>query len=966
MKPVLVAACVGALLCLRGSGAEVPASIRVYSHLLDPREHPDYDRRAVKPPTWDTFKNRTQFTTLRGFNVENDRIVGYAEELDKFTRQFELGDVIWPSYPILFAKNLGEFADEIARRDLYLFDIWGYVPGSGPGGYWQQFLPPKEAFATLESKLGERWLGTDIGEQDGRYIGGYANQMTPASASRFEQYLNFQRHFERMSDDLGHRHATLVSLNFGHYFLKEGTYTLIGAETAQALPNSQVYYAFIRGAGKQYGVPWFGNASIYNRWGYKTYGSAGGSGGDTHGPTKGTSLSLLKRLLYSHILYNSVAVGFENMWFEGDQLSPIGRIQQAAQRWVKANGQPGVMHTPVALLLDFYAGWTFPRHLYTDKLYRVWGNLPYTDGDYLTDAVLNLIYPGYADASYFHDESGFLTATPYGDIADCLLSDAPLWVLQRYPIVIVAGELAARSETTDKLKVYAANGGTLVITSANLRRLEPESVADQTQERRGSTKYSGSKLVEPEFKYGELRVERGEADRVLAWLEPPGEYGLSEPLAFERAFGKGRIIMLAAEYGITSSPQTQQLESRVDISLPSPYPLLEHVSRILNRVLKSQVIFEVSPRLHLITCRKGPGEYTLGVFNNTWHELPLQISSRCGQIESLRELALDQSEKGAVGYTPEGIDPASLGRSTDTTIAGGDVRIFAVKVRETNVVEIAQVRPPARAHGRFLPLRKLSSLQEEILARPTFFEHFDGMVVDWRYLHDREPAALTAESGWLARQGLRIAADLSSGIDLYPTLRLIDNLPTDYAASRVTIANVLAKMEILGARDLILSLHRHPENNFTDEQTDAAFEATLKALAQEAGAHQVTLHLRLAFGKPPWNLDEGLRWLDRVGAPNLKLAPSTALLAGQTPSPALAERLKGRLGFWLVAAPRRDIAGQLWDAHAPVSAFKDKEIIARWLSLATEVPVVLDAVLEGQAEEYQEAAALQTLLRPQP
>jgi hypothetical protein len=47
---------------------------RVYSHLLEPREHPDYDRRAVKPPNWDTFKNRTQFTCLRGFSVENDRV----------------------------------------------------------------------------------------------------------------------------------------------------------------------------------------------------------------------------------------------------------------------------------------------------------------------------------------------------------------------------------------------------------------------------------------------------------------------------------------------------------------------------------------------------------------------------------------------------------------------------------------------------------------------------------------------------------------------------------------------------------------------------------------------------------------------------------------------------------------------------------------------------------------------------
>jgi len=63
--------------------------------------------------------------------------------------------------------------------------------------------------------------------------------------------------------------STVVSLCFGHYFLKECNQVLIGAETAQALPNSQIYNSFIRGAGKQYGILWFGNVSVFNRWGYK-------------------------------------------------------------------------------------------------------------------------------------------------------------------------------------------------------------------------------------------------------------------------------------------------------------------------------------------------------------------------------------------------------------------------------------------------------------------------------------------------------------------------------------------------------------------------------------------------------------------------------------------------------------------------------------------------------------------------
>ena len=894
---------------------------RVYSCLLDPRENPDYDRRAIRPPTWETFKNRTQFTCLRGFDVQNDQIVGYAEQIEKFTRIHELGDVIWPSYPILFAKNLGDLATEIKRRDLYLFDIWGYVPGSGPGGYWQQFKLPAEAFLTLESILGDYWLGTDIGEQDGRYIGGYASQMTPASASRLDQYLNFQRHFERMSDDLGHKHVTLVSLNFGHYLLKEGTFTLIGAEAAQALPNNQVYYAFIRGAGKQYGVPWFGNASIFNRWGYKTYGSSGGSGSDTHGPTKGTSLSLMKRLLYSHILYNGVAVGFENGWFDGEALSPIGRIQQAAQRWTKECGQPGVMYTPVALLLDFHCGWSFPRHLYSGDLFRVWGNLPYSAGDYLTDAVLDQLYPGYADSSYFHDETGFITSTPYGDIADCLLSDAPVWLLSRYAVIVVTSELTGGLELRDKLQSYVEGGGHVVITAGNLMRL-PGGLAGKTG---------------------------------------------ASPIGLTQC-GKGRLTILATDFGVDVAQDTAQpLRSEIDRSLPRPYQLRPKACETLDVLFRQQALFDVGSRdLSLITCRQGPRTYMLGIANNTWRELPLKITSLCGPIESIREWPLDQSEVGAVGYVPEGVDERLLGQNTDDTIRGGDIRIFAVRVKESGVEVIPHQQPPRRPHGRALPLRHASSVKQEILARPTFFEHFDGVVLDWRYLSDREKSALQQEAGWIRRQGLRVFVDLSSGLNLYPTLRLVDNLPADYEESMAAIADIMAKMKILGSRDLILSLHRYPENNFDSRQTQEGFEKTLRGLAADAAKLGIRLHLRMALGKPPWNLGDMDALLERVGAENVYIAASTAMLSRVDLSADMARILKARLGLWLLAAPQVDQSGKLWDAHAPLHHLTDHAPVAAWISLAPDAPVLMDAVFANQDEEYLDAKTLEQLgVRPE-
>jgi hypothetical protein len=913
---VLAAGCIVALGAGRVlSGAIPDAPRRVYGPSFDPRENPDYGRHAVQPPTRETFGNRTRFACLRGFEVRDDQIVGYSEELEKFTRTFQLGEVIWPAYPVLFAKNLEALADEIKRRDLFLFDIWGYVPGSGPGGYWQQFTPPAGAFALLESHLGGRWLGTDIGEQDGRYVGGYADQMTPASADRFEQYLNFHRHFARMSDDLGHRHATLVSLNYGHYLLKEGTFTFIGAETAQALPNNQVYYAFIRGAGKQYGVPWFGNASIYNRWGYKTYGPAGGSGGDTHGPTKGTSLSLLKRLLYSHVLYNCMVVGFENGWFDGPNLSPIGRIQQSAQRWVRENGQPGVMLTPVALLLDFNAGWTFPRHLYSDKVYRVWGNLPYGPGDYLTDAVLDLLYPGYANSSYYHDESGFNAPTPYGDVADCLLSDAPAWLLRRYAVIVVAGELSGGREVRDKLQAYVEDGGHLFLTASNLAKL-PGGIA-------GCTNAATTITVNCR---------------------------------------QGRLTLFASPFGIETKAPNGPLRSENDRPLPKPCTLRPEVRAALAAAFQQQMLFDAGSRgLSFITCRQGPGAYTLGVANNLWHELPLRIVSHCGLIESVRELSLDQSEKGAAGWLPEGVTTNSPGQSTAHTIAGGDVRVFAIRVKEAGVAEIPRLAPPPRPHGRALPLPHPRSIQEEILARPTFFEHFDGVVVDGRYLHEREPAPLHQEAAWLHRQGVTVFVDLSPEVDLYPGLRLINNLPADYDASMAVLTNILEKMEILGARDLILSLHRHPENNFTDEQTRAAFETTLRALARLAESHHITLYLRMALGKPPGSLAEMNTLLDRVGAANLRIAASTALLARARDSAETREILKEKLGLWLVASARTDVAGAMWDAHAPLHNASDLGPTAAWLALGPDRPMLLDTLCTDADEAYLDAVALARL-----
>lgn len=928
----------------------------IYPYLLDPAAYPDYTRRPVKVPTWATFDNQTQFITLRSFPQEGNRLVRVGEELDRYSQEWGLGRVIWPIIHQLQCENAKEMVQEVKRRGLYLFDFWGHVPGSGMEGFWSHIVPPPGMVEYMEQELGDHFLGIDNGEQDGRYVGGYAPQQCPSYQSRYEQYLNFQRHFERMGNDLGNHMSALTSLCFGHYWLKDGNHVLLGAETAQALPNSQVYYAFIRGAGKQYGVPWFGNASVWNRWSFKNYDGEGKSDGVPYGPDWGTSTNLLKRLMYTHIFYNSVAVGFESGWTQkGGGLSPIGRIQQAAARWVAEHGSPGVMHAPVALMLDHYAGWAMPRHLYTGRVFQVWGGMPYDEGDYLTDGVLSMLYPGYEDSGFYHDERGFLSPTPYGDIADCVLSDIPLWALRQYGLVIVAGRVTMTAEVRDTLRRFAQGGGWVVVTGGNADGLVPGLEVGQPVRMRAKTVVhwqDGTRQVEPHtFLISPLHLPRGASAMAVTGRHP---------LAATVPCGDGGFVVLASAFGVNAEPLVTGVKNEVDRPLARPYLLLEHVKRALGEMLKREALFRPAPGLGLITCRKGPGEYTLCIFNPGLQARPLgHLECQAGRLLSMREIPLDQSEKGQPGYWPTGMSKHDGGKSDRETIAGGDVRVFEVRVDEKQVRVLPRLKPPPRPHGRILAIRPAGTIQEAILARPTFFHHFDGVKVDWGYLHGRDAAQVARERGWLGRQQVRVVVDFSHGLNFYPDLTLLDTLDVRYQESTAAIDDVFAKMAALGSTDAVFTLHRIPENQCDGPRADARFLACVQDLCARAARRGITLYLQPHPEKWYGGRVEGIaEFITKVGAPNLRLAVNTGHGAMSDESPAEAreagDKHPGMLGMVLYSAPARDGLGQTYDAHRPVwgSGLKTAPLAA------LDVPQVLDADYPDLDAEYRDGKTI--------
>ena len=353
--------------------------MRIYPHLMQPEDYPEFESRWARATTREALGNTVQFATLRKFSEKDNKLVDIAEKLDLYTEKVEMGKVIWPFVSTLLADNFEELVAEIKRRGLYLFDFWGYVPGTNPAGQsWGQYKVATRALDILHEVLGDHFLGTDNGEQDGRYIGAYAHQLYPDTRDRKRQFISFRDYFDKLADDMGHFLTVLCSLNYGHYFAAMGDHIMVGAETAQALPNSNLWYSYLRGAGKQYGLLWFGNASVWNRFGWKNYTASGDEGTyQEHGPESGTSLSLLRRLLYTHYAYNCAILGYESGWFyaenlEGDKegrelpkTTPIGDVNHGCVQFAKEHPHPGVLYTPTAVMLDFYNGWTFPRHLYT-------------------------------------------------------------------------------------------------------------------------------------------------------------------------------------------------------------------------------------------------------------------------------------------------------------------------------------------------------------------------------------------------------------------------------------------------------------------------------------------------------------------------------------------------------------------------------------------------------------------------
>jgi hypothetical protein len=871
-------------------------AIRLYSFLPSPMLHELYTRHLTKPPELSLYSPRNDtfvpgFGCCRSFNMKAP-LSDWINTLDLYTNASQSGgfgdqglaNIVWPGAGSALTSNWPDLAQLFESRHLPATDLGGFVPG----GLQMYDANAALNFTLGETILGSRFLGFDMGEQDVRYLWGYSSHsnLLTGPMSRFEHLVAFRDFSDAIEQRLALKLAALASSTYGvHHWLKTGLYTLAGAETSQSNGNAQVLYAFVRGAAKSYGTLYYGQVSIFNWFGYKIPGDPSPSTDcvdqSSHSDTCGTSFSLMKRLMYTQLAYNSAYFAYEGELTystNSSLITPIGTLQLSARSFYAAAATSSSsssssktlslgVHVPsIAIMLDFVGGYVRPCDS-RPKTYTAgsWGAIPWDSADQFTDAILDTLYPGYRSGALMHDESGYISPTPFGDSVDVLLSDALLSVLQLYDTIVFAHR--AETDIVDvsfRLNTFISNGGNVIVTASTLSDLgglAGITVTTCTSMPAGTkiTMTDGSAdIVETRPLVLCSALQSGENSWTVLATAPNGS-----PVVVRVPFASGFLVaILAGNYGMSTARDTNAPPlyscsvDEKDTRAAQPLQMAEFVRHFIEQSLKNTSLFDLGSSLAWVPSKETTSSYILTITNPTLAQESLHISSKIGTIDYIEVLPLDESEKTAIGYLPHGFANASIGTTTNTTLAGGDTLIVRVVLQTDKTSDIPIMSPPIRkinlASRRLLRLNpSIGDLRRAILLRPQFEEVFGGFLIDYSYIASRTNASLTKESIWLRSRGISLAIDFSRSTTLFPGLRLSDDMDGSYQESLSVFLDVLSKMSLIGATDAFVTIHNGaeiaPSNFSTSADYTASITTTLQTLSQIASKVGIRIHLRRSF-----------------------------------------------------------------------------------------------------------------------
>jgi hypothetical protein len=262
------------------------------------------------------------------------------------------------------------------------------------------------------------------------------------------------------------------------------------------------------------------------------------------------------------------------------------------------------------------------------------------------------IYPGYEDASFYHNEKGFLTPTPCGDSFDVLLSDAPAEVLTRYDSIVMLGGIDLDEGLLNRLSEFMDGGGSVVVCANQLgeegSRPFGVELGGEKSAYHAFMGESSRSINEPNFSY---RVIEGPTDsRVLASTKD------GDPLVLSIDRGEGSMLLFASDFFL-SDPVVPvgKTTSGLDLPLTSPYVMLEHARAILLPFLRSHTLVDVfgPPIQYLVNVTTRTDRLLVTLVNNSPEEWSGVIAPKGVKVEKVTNWMTDDEVKpGSVLVVP--------------------------------------------------------------------------------------------------------------------------------------------------------------------------------------------------------------------------------------------------------------------------------------------------------------------------
>jgi len=737
----------------------------VWNNRVNPATHPIARSRRVKPVDWETLGNKVPVACFRKVtrdpNIESGGHISIKNYQDYYDVWRALGFDVSNRFSegwFTFAENNKELVDYWSENNISILSIIGpgswSVDGWFSSGFGTVDGVPDEIHRYMLEKMGDKFGGWEYSEEDDRYnlVTAWCMPEEPVSRKKaYEYFMGFNRqHCKRLQDYVTVLDNTVWGV---HYMADFESIRMLGAQMPNHMCNSQLWSSVLRGASRQNGILWWPGLNTWwgPRWGEKNY----------YYPEKelqmaGLSLSLLRRVTYLEYMYGACILQmpepcgmdpYKKIKYKGKELSvptinPQGQLQLEIADFVKKHPDIGVMHTPVALVWDFYTGWGIPRKYGKDwHPYCVWGSMPYEKGDHQISEFYNMIFPESRDAVYMFDEQGYLSHTPCGEIFDVLLSDTPRYVLNQYNAAVVLGPTKIEGQLQTTLQDFIDRGGSVATTAANLtkgsakifgveltgERSQGEHYVQLLDNGRELNKAALRDINESKYTLHKLKVLKDTKVLAVNW------YG--EPVVVSRKTkAGGEMLLFAADYGLSNWVGPKELVAKGFNELQlSPYLMLEHFKIFIKPWLRKWNIIDIkgSGIQYVTNVTRKPNRFIVTLSNN-------QGDNWDGNI-ALKGACIDGSNNWITGKS------LGSGKFVNVKIAPHDLAVIEL-IADRDVVKFKKEKDLPKP-----TTQELGSISEATLAKIDKYSPEQMLKASVPSLgrQNAEPAAAIYVNAWL-------------------------------------------------------------------------------------------------------------------------------------------------------------------------------------------------------------------------